>query len=98
MTLDGGMTFINLKEEIIFGTYFFLDDQMEIHTSKLNTLVDILSNIGGFYSLLIGIFAAIMQKINDTWLVDKAIRVLYTRRDHDECPTENCSSKKLKRT
>ena len=78
-----------MKEHIIFGTYFFLDDEIMIHTRTLDSIVDALSNIGGFLSVIFGIFLALVKRINDKWLIDRAIRNLYRTRDKEHQMNES---------
>ena len=57
---DGGLTFNQIADEVIFGTYFFLDDVKIVHEMNRYTIIDLLSDFGGLLSSAIGIIGGIL--------------------------------------
>jgi hypothetical protein len=79
--------------------YFFLSDDLVIHTNTFDTFVGVISKIGGLFSALFGTFMYFCKKINDQWLIDKAVRSLYRVRSKEiMAPSKKDSKAKLQRT
>ena len=46
-----GVTFDNQEDRIFYGTYFFLSNSRSEHSRRLYTVLDLLAQIGGMYSI-----------------------------------------------
>lgn len=58
------MTFQEITDEVIFGTYFFLDEMYLRHEMKRYTLINFASVLGGLFSAVIGGFGLILIPFN----------------------------------
>lgn len=59
ITDDGGKTFNLVQDRVLFGTYFFLDDLVNVHKLNRYNAFGFLSQIGGLLNtltLVIGFF------------------------------------------
>ena len=64
VSTDGGKTYDNEEEVMLFGTYFFLSNTRTIHMRSLYNIVRFLSEIGGIQASVMVIFGAIGTYIN----------------------------------
>lgn len=77
ISIDGGTTFEVQTEEVIFGTYFFLDDVYLQHDMLRYTLLTLISAVGGFFSTIWGTTRIIMRNFNRDAAAEKVIKNLY---------------------
>ena len=77
ISTDGGTTFEIQTEEVIFGTYFFLDDVYLQHDMLRYTLLTLISAVGGFFSTIWGTTRIIMRDFNRAAAAEKVIKNLY---------------------
>lgn len=61
----------------LFGCYFFMSTDMIQKSYLLATLIDLLSNLGGFIQIFIITFFFVSTKYNEASVINKAIRSLY---------------------
>lgn len=71
---------VNFSEEkgnILFASYFFMDNNIIYHEFTAFNVVDILSSIGGLFSVIASVFGVFALWINEKTIVAKYIRSLY---------------------
>ena len=80
----------NWKEEryqLLWGTYFFLADEVVEHQHRVRNILDCISALGGLWSLLFSLLSNMFLIINRKWFVAKLLRHLYFEKkscdDHD---------------
>ena len=62
----------------MFGSYFFLNDDLILHNRNTYTFSDMLSDFGGIYqTFIIGLFYYLGSIINKRIMMGKLIRSLY---------------------
>ena len=62
-SLDG-KTFSNKREIILFGTYFFLSNELVIHQISVSTIFDLIAKHGGLTSTVFGLALALGSYVN----------------------------------
>ena len=72
-----GITYAEEECEIYYGTYFFLSDNKVEHQRTLQTIVNVMSEYGGFSSLIFSIFGAVGEFVNDQLFMGLIISTLY---------------------
>lgn len=61
----------------MWGTYFFLSDEMVEHQQTVRTILDCLSSVGGLLSLFLSAASKAFIIVNRKWMTAKLIRALY---------------------
>ena len=79
---DGGKTFGYKQEQILFGTYFFLDDDMITINRSVYNILDLFSNVGGLLSLLRVVFSVVGLEIGQEAIIGTIIKHLYFIQDN----------------
>ena len=83
MSLDGGKTFNNQKSLVLYGTYFFLSNELVNHTRKAENILEIISNLGGMFEILWVLFMYIGNSVNNKYITAKFIREIYSKKKDD---------------
>ena len=65
------------NQYVLYGSYFFVSDIKVEHQRQVKTVIDILSEYGGFASAIFGLFAFIAIQINDRLFIGQMISILY---------------------
>jgi hypothetical protein len=63
-TYDFGKTFNHEEERVMFGCFFFLDEEMETHNRDIVTVIDVFAQLGGFTKSIMVIIRIFMWPIN----------------------------------
>ena len=63
--------------EILYGTYFFVADRKVEHQRTLQSYTNVLSDYGGFSSIVFCILSAISIYVNDRLFMGDIVSVLY---------------------
>jgi hypothetical protein len=74
-------TYKDIEVTKLYAAYFFLGDTYIRHSRDVNDILDVLSNFGGLYALIINSFAAIGFLANNRLLFAKFIRNFLTSRN-----------------
>lgn len=75
---DGGKTWAVEKRDIIFGSFFFVSEDIVVHTQNTYTFFDFLSDFGGLFHLFVLAFFYVLGEIvDDHYILIKMIRALY---------------------
>lgn len=77
MTEDGGKTFFNAEDEIIFGAYFFLSDIQSIHKLSRYDFLAILSHMGGLVNTITLVIGFLMIYYNSVSIASRVVQNLY---------------------
>ena len=62
---------------MLFGTYFFLSDIKYLHSRESYTVLDLLSDIGGFFGIILGTVALLGDRVNELHLNGWLIKSVY---------------------
>ena len=77
-TYDYGKTWNVEQQQLIYGSYFFLGQEMTLHNRNLYTVSDMLSDFGGIYqTFILALFYYFGTSINKRIMMAKLIRSLY---------------------
>lgn len=80
---DGGVTYNDISEEVIFGAYFFLDNIKLIHKmnrynlGSINGMIKVISDIGGLFASLTLAVTGFMTFWNNYTTASKVIKNTY---------------------
>ena len=74
---DNGKTYAVEKNQIIFGAYFFLSDEIIHFNRKLFNVVDLLADIGGLLGGIFAVMRLVIRYVNVQFIMGKFIRNLY---------------------
>lgn len=75
LTDDNGKTFYTSPEShTIFGAYYFYSSNMWESSREARNWFQVLSDVGGLYSIILAVFQLIADEINDRKWVAKQIR------------------------
>ena len=69
------------KDEIIFGAYFFLSDDLGIQYRIVYNIIDLLAEFGGLNGVLFVIYKFFGEQFTKNIIVAKFIRSLYLVKD-----------------
>lgn len=72
-----GITFQQEKGDILFSSYFFMGNEVKYHEFTAFNFIDVLSSIGGLFSVIASFFGVIAYWINERTIIAKYIRSLY---------------------
>ena len=64
---------------MLWAAYFFLSEEKVIHTQDVQTIVDVISSVGGLMSIVMGIANSAMMMIGRKSITAKLIRSLFFR-------------------
>lgn len=78
---DGGETFFDVEDGVIFGMYFFINDSRIEHTRIVYNILQVLSEIGGIFSSLLLGFGTVGRMFNYYVYVLRLLQLLYFIRD-----------------
>ena len=77
-SFDGGKTRKDEQFDQLFGTYFFLSEDIIIYNNILYTMSSLLSDFGGLFEpFVLPFFFYIGSIINDHYIMGKFIRALF---------------------
>ena len=68
---------------MLFGTYFFLDNEMIIHTRQAATIWSILADFGGLLDLFFIVLCFFVVPLNEEIQMNKFMQILYTRESNE---------------
>ena len=83
MTSDGGKTWFIDNESKIFGTYFFLSNDLVEHHRNVYNIINLLAEFGGVWGLVFALYKLIGSTINRKLITAKFINELYFFLDPD---------------
>lgn len=69
------------KQLQLWGSYFFVSDELVSHSRTVEGYLSVLSSFGGLIEFLLLPFIAIMHSFNKKNLITKSIRNLYFETD-----------------
>ena len=81
ITGEDGITRME-EEELIFGTFFFLSDDIITMSRSVYNIITLLAEFGGFNSVLFAIYKVVGEALTKNIIVAKFIRSLYYRIDN----------------
>ena len=77
ISYDNGKTFKKERDELIFGAYFFLSDDMVNHYRVVYNIINLLAEFGGLNSVLFVAYQFLGKRITKNIIVAKFIRSLF---------------------
>ena len=77
VSIDGGRTFIDTEDHLLFGYYFFAYENRNVYTREVYTIIDILSEIGGLSTSVIAGIGLIGNLINTNYFQMHFVDLLY---------------------
>ena len=63
-SIDGGQTYKEIEDIILFGAYYFLGNSKAEHTRTVFNIADFMAEIGGFYTIVSGALMIIGNYMN----------------------------------
>ena len=69
------------EEELIFGTYFFLSDDLVEMSRTVYNIIDLLAEFGGFNGVIFTLYKILGEAFTKNIIVAKFIRSLYYKID-----------------
>lgn len=76
-TRDDGMSFRLETITKIFGTYFFVSEEVVEHSRKVQDILSILAEFGGFREIFVIPFVFLLSNLNNVNLIAKSVRNIY---------------------
>lgn len=80
---DDGKTFQNETHRLVWGTFFFLADDMKKHIRSDYNLISLLGDIGGLIEAMYVVIYFIPFMFNNLSLENKQMRLLYYDKQPD---------------
>lgn len=77
LSRDGGKSFGNETVQMLFGSYYFMSEDMKIFNYTKFTFTDLLSDIGGLFEILYMTLWFFLAPFNNIKFFNKAIRAVY---------------------
>ena len=77
LTKDGH-TFKEQEDEILFGSYFFLNNKRVLHKRDVQTIFDVLSTFGGLASTVFNVFSIIGLYANSRFFMADLITKIFS--------------------
>ena len=74
---DGGISYLPEKDQILYGTHFFLSEEIIEHQFQAYKIIDLLAALGGFASFIVVGLRFIGKHINRQVIAAKFIRGMY---------------------
>lgn len=74
---DDGMTYHNETMRKVWGTFFFVSNNLMLHNKSNYNIYDLLGDIGGFFEVMYAVFFYLPFWFNNFSLENKAIRLMY---------------------
>ena len=81
VSFDGGKTYELVFNQLLFGTYFFLDTEMVVHSRNACQWWEVLSDFGGLFDIFYLTLAFFGCYINDKLIMNKLIKNFYNTRE-----------------
>lgn len=83
---DDGQTYRTEHMRQLWGAFFFLSDDIMIHSKSDYSLFSLIGDMGGYFEILYGLFVLLTFKYNDITFVNKAMRAVYMKSEcHNNC-------------
>jgi hypothetical protein len=83
--------------QVLWGNYFFLSDEVVEYQQTVRNILDVLSSVGGIFSLLGSVLGTMFIFINNQFIKAKFIRALYFQTEDDiDQPESSRDSPKTK--
>lgn len=77
MSRDGGETFNNEMMQELWGSFYFLSDDLKIHSKTKYSITDLLGDIGGLFEVFHIVLVILLSPLNNMKFFNKAIRAVY---------------------
>ena len=74
---DNGATFKNETQLILYGTFFFIADEIGYQSRSVYSILMVISDFGGFIDVSTFVFMIICTTFNERQLVAKSVRSLF---------------------
>ena len=74
---DGGLTYKTENMQVLYGTWFFLSEQVGVHRLVPYTILDLVTELGGFSVALYEISVFVAAYFGRKPILEKFIRKLY---------------------
>ena len=70
-----------VENQLLFGTYFFLDNEQVVHSRSAYQVLDLFSDFGGLFEFLYLTLAVAVCYVNEKLLMRKLVLNLYQTRE-----------------
>ena len=84
ISYDNGKTFVKEIDELIFGTYFFLSDDMVHHYRFVYNIISLLAEFGGLNSVMLAVYKVLGSLVSLNLIKAKVIKNLYFVPDFED--------------
>lgn len=74
---DGGKTINDEEIQELWGSFYFISEEVRIHNKTKYSINDLLGDMGGLFEVFHMILLAVLSPINDMKFFNKAIRAVY---------------------
>lgn len=82
MSRDFGKTWKREQQHVLWGSYFFLSDEIVDTQRSVQTVLNVLSELGGTIEIFMGGLILFMTLFNDFNFKIKQMKIIYL--DHDK--------------
>ena len=74
---DNGKTFVEERDELIFGTYFFLSDDVVHHYRFVYNIINLLAEFGGLNSVMLAVYKVLGSMLSINLINAKILKNLF---------------------